>query len=530
MRARGEGRCAGDNLQIDTVKLQRSPRELARWQDAQQELLRDQPAAALAKYRGLLRRFPGVSQLWFELGLAAMGELNLDEAEQAFARAERLAPRDVTLLLALAQQYQRLRRVDLAGAAFRKAVEAEPDSVPARLSLAAWLERERKLEEAFGCVEAAREKQPRNPQVLCAYALLLHRQGKVAEAEAVLASVISDPTCELKEKAASRHLLAVILDEVGRYDEALRWLTESKAFARQAGDVRKMERDYDAADQQRRSLLAGLTPEMLRAWRSEGPAAPAPGQLVLLGGHPRSGTTLLEQILGVHPDIVAFDEAEAFVREIWHPLAPMPNPRALSASELDQLPASRRARLAGRYLKSLLHELPANSSSKVLLDKNPSPTAALHLWLRLFPKLKVLIALRDPRDVVISCFFQNLALTPTNANFLSLERTVKHYADLMDVWLRMRDLGGFDWLEVRYEDVVEDLATQGRRATEFIGLDWHPQQANHREVTRIVFSPTFSDVTKPVHNRAIGRWQRYAAALEPLQEHLAPYCGAFGYS
>ena len=61
----------------------------------------------------------------------------------------------------------------------------------------------------------------------------------------------------------------------------------------------------------------------------------------------------------------------------------------------------------------------------------------------MFPDLKVIIALRDPRDVIISCFFQNLRLNATNANFLSLERTARHYADLMDVWLRMRELGGF---------------------------------------------------------------------------------------
>ena len=82
---------------------------------------------------------------------------------------------------------------------------------------------------------------------------------------------------------------------------------------------------------------------------------------------------------------------------------------------------------------------------------------SLNVWLRVFPELKVIIALRDPRDVIISCFFLNIMLNATNVNFLSLERTAKHYADLMDVWLRLRELGGFDWIETRYEDVVADL-------------------------------------------------------------------------
>ena len=90
----------------------------------------------------------------------------------------------------------------------------------------------------------------------------------------------------------------------------------------------------------------------------------------------------------------------------------------------------------------------------------------------------MIIALRDPRDVIVSCFFQNLRLNATNANFLSLERTAKHYADLMDVWLRLRELGGFDWLESRYEDIVNNLESEGRRVTEFLGLSWHERQAS----------------------------------------------------
>jgi hypothetical protein len=145
--------------------------------------------------------------------------------------------------------------------------------------------------------------------------------------------------------------------------------------------------------------------------------------------------------------------------------------------------------------------------------------------------LKVIIALRDPRDVVVSCYFQNLRLNETNANFLGWERTARHYADLMDVWLRLRELGGFDWIESRYEDVVADLASEGRRVTEFLGLSWRPQQADLHTATqkKFVFSPTYNDVTRPVYQRAVGRWKNYAEALAPIQEKLAPYCRAFNY-
>ena len=155
-----------------------------------------------------------------------------------------------------------------------------------------------------------------------------------------------------------------------------------------------------------------------------------------------------------------------------------------------------------RYLKSLFREVQGEPRARLLLDKNPSPTMALHLWLRVFPNLKVIIALRDPRDVAISCFFQNLPLTPASVNFLSLERTARHYASLMDVWLRMRELGGFDWIETRYEDVVANIEAEGRRVTEFAGLPWHAEQANPHEGARRkqLFAPTYDAVTKPVHS------------------------------
>lgn len=407
----------------------------------------------------------------------------------------------------------------------------EPSSVHARLSLAAWYERELRIDDASNCVESCAAEHPEDPQVRCVRALLLHRKGRNAEAEQLLREVIHSGSSDPNVKFSSRHLLGVVLDQLGQYPEAMRWLSEAKTLARQMADTRQMERDYDRAEKRRRELLAELTPELLRRWQSEAPSLPAECRLAFLGGHPRSGTTLLEQILGAHPDIFAFDESEAFANEVWHALAPMNASQALTARALDALPAQRRSQLANRYFRSLSRERPASDHGVVLLDKNPSPTAALHLWLRLFPGLKVVIALRDPRDVVLSCFFQNLMLTPTNANFLSLERTARHYADLMDVWLRLRELGGFDWLEVRYENVVSNLEPEGRRVTEFLGLPWHTNQAHHHTLAqpKFVFSPTYNAANQPVHTRAIGRWQNYSEALEPLQARLAPYCRAFGY-
>ncbi len=515
----------------DQARLQRSPRDLTRWQKAQAQLLGGRPGPALSGYRDLVRRHPAIPALWFELGNAAAGELDFALANQAYRRALELAPGDASLLGMIGHQYQSLRQLDDARNCYERAVAADPNMVDARINLAVWLEKERRLDEAWECVEACRAKYPRDDQARYFQAFLLHRQKKDTQAETELRDLIKDGPQYPYVKYAARHLLGVVLDQLGQYEEAMRWLIEAKAQVRTITDTKLLEHSYDEGDRRRRELLAGLTPAMIRRWRQEAPAANAGYQIAFLGGHPRSGTTLLEQILDAHPDVLAFDEPVAFSQEITSHINLAPTPESSPLATLDTLPAARRAEMRQRYVKSLLREIPGVPTARVLLDKNPSPTMSLNLWLRVFPELKVIIALRDPRDVVISCFFLNIMLNATNANFLSLERTAKHYGDLMDVWLRMRELGGFDWIETRYEDVVRNMAEEGRKATEFLGLAWHPDQARFHETARrkVLFAPTYHDVTQPVYQRAVGRWERYAAALEPVQAKLAPYCRAFGY-
>jgi tetratricopeptide (TPR) repeat protein len=484
----------------------------------------------MGTYRELLKRFPNSEKLWFELGLAAAKELEFDQADQAFQRTAELSPKDVSLRVLLGQQYHLLRRMDQARACFEQAAAIDPHSVHGRLSLADWYEREHRLDNAWAVIEDCTAKHPENARVRCFKALLQQRRGELKEAEKSLRELIATGSLDLNARYSSRYQLAVVLDESGQYGEALHWLTEAKSVLRQSANTVKLEQSYDFADRRRRQLLADVTPEMIRRWRNEDDSGSSP-RLAFLGGHPRSGTTLLEQILGAHPEINAFDESMAFTQEILEHLAPLENAPTLTASTLNLLSEARRSHFRRRYLKNLGRESHSTHETGIFLDKNPSHTASLHLWLRIFPKMKVLIALRDPRDVIISCYFQNLALNATNANFLSLERTIKHYTDLMDIWLRIRDLGGFDWMESRYEDVVDNLEDEGQRVTKFLGLTWAPQQASFHDSARKrhVFAPNYNEVTRPVYRTAVGRWQNYAEALAPFQERLAPYCRGFGY-
>lgn len=500
------------------------------WQNALKDLNNGRHAAALAAYHSLVQQFPGVPQLWTELGLAASEDLEFTLADQAFERATELAPTDAALLVYIGKQYYRLRQLDRATGCLERALAADPKSAEARVAMSVWLERNRRLDEALECLEACLSHHPKTAWARYFRAFLLHRKGLDAEAETALRNLVSDPLLPTEVQADAHYLLAEILDKSGRYAEALICLGNAKGLRRKTMDVNKLEQYYESMNRARRETLAQLTPETFRRWREEAADSPCPYPLACVAGAARSGTTLLEQILGAHPEILVFDETYSFEKEIVNPLH-SPSSRTLILESLENVDGAARARLIGRYFKSLLRETEDQPGAKLLLDKNPSLTIWLHVWLRLFPQSKVVMALRDPRDVIVSCYFQNFPLSWAIVGFLSLERTAKYYVDNMDAWLRLRDLGGFDWIETRYEDVVANLEAEGQRVTNFLGLPWHEAQANYynRAERKYVHSPTYNEVTKPVYNRSVARWKHYAEAIAPLQERLQPYLRAFRY-
>jgi hypothetical protein len=168
---------------------------------------------------------------------------------------------------------------------------------------------------------------------------------------------------------------------------------------------------------------------------------------------------------------------------------------------------------------------------RVHLDKNPTMTLVLPGMLRLFPETKLLIALRDPRDVILSCFMQYLPLNTNSVCYLTLERAARRYAHDMGLWRMLRETIRGPWLEVRYEHCVLHLEQEARRALQFLELPWDPQVLGYRDrlKTKAVSSPTYEAVSQPLYTSAIGRWKNYRKYLEPCQEILQPSVDAFGY-
>ncbi|MGO8696507.1 MAG: tetratricopeptide repeat-containing sulfotransferase family protein [Limisphaerales bacterium] len=473
-------------------------------------------------YEKLTRQAPHLAPLWFEYGCAAGSDGQMDLAERAWTKAVEVEPRNAQLRLQIGHQYQNLRQREKARASFEQAASLEPRGINPRMALAILFEQQHRFPEAREAIASCLAIDPRDDQARYFQAVIDRRENKLQDAERHLRDLIASGPRHQFVQYASHYELAEILDRTERFDEAITHLVEAKKKVQVLGDVGAMLNEYDQfAEMLRRTTLA-LPANILGTWSKEFPEKqrePIPG-LAFLGGHPRSGTTLLEQILGAHPGVLALDESRAFTTIV-----------AKMVQESPQVSPARLNVIRRRYIEALKKELGTDTNGKLILDKNPSPTAKLRIWLRVFPELKVVIALRDPRDVAMSCYFQNLPLNPFNANFLTLERTVRHYVNLMDVWLAVRKWEGLSWIETRYEDIVANLESEGRRVTDFLGLTWQEGQAQFYDKSRQkqIYSPTYHDASQPIYARSVSRWQFYEKHMASVLPILEPYCRALGY-
>ncbi|MGH7973346.1 MAG: sulfotransferase, partial [Limisphaerales bacterium] len=321
----------------------------------------------------------------------------------------------------IGHQYQGVRKPERARACFAQAAAADPRAINPRISLAVLLEQMHQLSQARAAIDECLAIAPLDEQARYFAAVLDRREDQLDSAERRLRQLIASDLKHPFVRYACRYELAHILDRTERFDEAMELLVSAKQLVRVLTNTDLLLQGYDEGAESARRFTRNLPKNVCRTWAQEFPPAKrvAVAPLAFLGGHPRSGTTLLEQVLDAHPNVAALDEPTAFLAV----LQPEFYRSSLSSARLNTLRQI--------YLQALRDEAGPKAKGKLLLDKNPSPTARLPVWLRVFPELKVLIALRDPRDVVLSCYFQNIPLNAANVNFLSLERTAKHYADLM---------------------------------------------------------------------------------------------------
>ena len=319
--------------------------------------------------------------------------------------------------------------------------------------------------------------------------------------------------------------LAGIRDKQGRHEDAWHALHDAHAAQlRFANDfVPELLQVGSQALEMVEHTVSRLTVDRwsaLRAPRSD--ASP-----VFVVGFPRSGTTLLEQMLDAHPHFRSMDE-RAFIYELIKrmQLAGQSYPAdlgALTQANVDQL--------RGIYADVVRRVVP-DLGNRQLVDKNPLNMLCLPMIMRLFPEARIILCLRHPCDVLLSCYMQPFRSPAFMVLCSSLERLARGYVDAFEHWFRHVEVFAPRVLEWRYESVVSRFDEHLARLGQFLQLeDSSPMArfAEHAQAKGYISTPSYAQVTEGIHRKAVNRWHAYRDKFETVLPILQPMMERLGY-
>jgi tetratricopeptide (TPR) repeat protein len=498
--------------------------------------------------------------LYNVLALKLESEGRLLEAETLLQSAVRLAPADVASRNALGLCLLRLERPDEALVQFESALARESRLPFIHANRGAALFAVRRVGDAQASFERALALDERQGVALAGLANIASSRGAYPEARARAEkalelmpgypeAVLSLISCELGERqpslaearvrellsrtdlhplsrAYATGLLADALDAQDRTDEAFAAYSLCNRILRETHGPR-----FDSgprALQYAQGLGDFLRRVDAGAWRAAPPAPgmrdPASGHVFILG-FPRSGTTLLEVVLEGHPQVVSLEESESLmdgIREFMQ--RPEDLERLLYAppATLDALRESYWRRVAGNGVEV---------RGKVFVDKNPLDSLKLPLIARLFPKARILIACRDPRDVVLSAFRHRFRMSAPMYELLTLQGAAAYFDAVMRVLLECMRILPLDTCLVRHEDVVSAFPREMRRICEFLRLEWAPAMEAFalRAQRREILTPSAAQLARGLNASGVGQWRRYQTQLAPVLPLLAGWVSHFHF-
>ena len=436
------------------------------------------------------------------------------EALEAIEAAVERAPDSVLLLIDKAKQLAQLQRMKEAEATYRQVLEIDASNADAYVGLAVVIELTNRTSELASLAEEAEQRAIGDAVNLIRG--FHHLRAK--EFDAGLNALDRAPA-DL-EPARRLHLQGQLLEGAGRYDEAF------EAFSRmneefRADPSRPEERGAGYRDQIRK-FHERVTPQWAASWRAEEKADPRPAPVFLVG-FPRSGTTLLDTMLMSHPNVEVLEE-EPPLRTAMR-LVP-------TFAGLPTMPDKEIAAARDVYFETV-ESLRPLAEGKLLVDKNPLTMNLLPFVRRLFPDARIILALRHPCDVVLSCFMANFRTNEGMSSFVRLDTAAELYDISFSYYEHVQNLMPMLQHSVLYENIVADRGRELRALFDFLDLDWHDSVLDHQTTALKrgrIKTASYAQVVEPIYTRSAGRWRNYRTHLEPVLPTLQPWIEKFGYS
>ena len=475
------------------------------------------------------RLSPNDPCILLELGNTHGQRYDFAAAEKFFEKAIRVSGWKAEAFLAAGLHCLNFRNDEMAERYLKRGLERENAPGAALIKLAWIYERQRRPEKAAELAARALRSNASNPAALFVQARFERLAGHWEDAEKKLRLFLSQSGVDAESRARGWYELGAILDVQKRCDQAMTAFLEAKKLLRPlAGHEFAQLQRVQAKLLETEKMISA---DVLHRWFDFGAQLQPPRRFALLCGHPRSGTTLLEQVLDSHDDVISLEETRVFSEEASRPLHRNFPEETPVLSVLESATADRLRQSRENYFHFAEKILGETIGGRLLMDKNPALNPAIPALVRVFPEAKFLVAIRDPRDVCLSCFMQPLEVNTVSSAYLSLEGTVTQYVSTMGFWRAMQPRLKNPAIEIRYEELVNDLESASRRVLSFLGVAWDERVLRFNEHARnkVVRSPTSTDVTRPIFKTAIGRWHNYQKYLEPCLEKLEPFVKAFGY-
>lgn len=477
--------------------------------DAQRLEYQGQMPAAIAAYERLLADWPGLPNCWYNLArlqrltgdfsaaLASYGEA----LERGVAHPEEVHLNRGVIFSDGLRQYAEAERE------LKKALALQPAYIPALINLANLHEDLGRRDLAAAVYERLLELAPDEPEVLARYAGLKSFSTADDPLIARLRAVLAKPGLNSAGRASLGFALGRALDASRAYDAAFEAYRAANRHSRDSADPASRDYDLTRTEQFIDRLIAAFPASAAGGLLEVAPQVAHPRPMFICGMF-RSGSTLAEQLIGNHPQVMAGGELDFLPRKIQNQLAPFPE-------SIASVPRARLQALAAEYL-DLLHGLAPDAA--FVTDKRPDNFLYLGLIKMLFPDAKIVHTTRDALDNCLSIYF------------LHLDQSMSYALDLMDIghyylqYLRLmahwKALFGADIFELNYDALVKEPETQAAQLLGFLGLDWDDRVLSAPPTGRGIRTASVWQVREPLYRSSSGRARHYERQLQTLRDYL----------
>jgi tetratricopeptide (TPR) repeat protein len=484
---------------------------------------------ALADLRRAVSIAPGDLFVRNALGILLGRMEKWPEAFAVLEETASLMPGSAMAQFSLGWAFEATGELDKARRQFEAAVALEPNFVKPLIHLSSLAHRRSDWRSSRELAERALALAPGDYVATTSLAVVAVAEGNLEQAETLLRSLLGRQAETPLDASMVRRTLGDLRHAQGRYTQAFAAYSESNRLKYTMYAHRFETPGTTAADFCRwltSQFETGGNEQAVRADKANAPPEEdgAAGHVFLVG-FPRSGTTLLENVLASHPDVSTLEE-----RDTLGDLTQQFLINEAGLKRLAGLPAEEIRQYRSAYWDRV-RKFGAATNGRIVVDKYPLTSMKLPLVAKLFPRAKILFAVRDPRDVVLSCFRRSFAMNTSMFEFLDIERAARFYDAVMTLCRVYRDKLGLDWLQVHNEFLIDDFESRAQEICAFIGVPWNDQMRDFAEHAkfRTIRTPSSIQVVRGINSESVGLWRQYTREMAPAIPILAPWVKAYGY-